>query len=63
MRAVYLLFAVWMAFVAQGAAPTLVVASWNVENLFDTEDDPDNEGDDGFTPRGWMRWTPSRYRL
>lgn len=63
MRAVYLLLAVWMAFTAHGAASTLVVASWNVENLFDTEDDPDNEGDDGFTPRGWMRWTPSRYRL
>ncbi len=63
MRAVYLLFAVWMAFVAQGAAPTLVVASWNVENLFDTEDDPDNEGDDAYTPSGWVRWTPARYRL
>ena len=41
----------------------LVVASWNVENLFDTEDDPANKGDDGFTPRGWMRWTAARYRL
>ncbi|MDX9866370.1 MAG: endonuclease/exonuclease/phosphatase family protein [Kiritimatiellia bacterium] len=49
------------AFAAEPAP--LVVASWNVENLFDTEDDPANEGDDGFTPRGWMRWTGERYRL
>lgn len=47
---------------AQGAE-RLVVASWNVENLFDTEDDPTCEGDDGYTPRGWMRWTSARYAL
>ncbi|HRR33650.1 MAG TPA: endonuclease/exonuclease/phosphatase family protein, partial [Kiritimatiellia bacterium] len=45
------------------ATTTLVVASWNVENLFDTEDDPNNEGDDAYTPNGWVRWTPARYRL
>jgi len=48
---------------AWGASNTLVVASWNVENLFDTEDDPANEGDDGYTPRGWGRWTEARYTL
>lgn len=41
----------------------LVVASWNVENLFDTEDDPTHDGDDGYTPRGWSRWTEARYAL
>ena len=41
----------------------VVVASWNVENLFDTEDDPANKGDDGYTPRGWCRWTEARYAL
>ena len=46
-----------------GASNTVVVASWNVENLFDTEDDPANEGDDGYTPHGWSRWTPARYAL
>lgn len=46
-----------------GASNAVVVASWNVENLFDTEDDPANEGDDGYTPRGWSRWTPERYAL
>lgn len=48
---------------ARGASNMVVVASWNVENLFDTEDDPENKGDDGFTPRGWMRWTVARYAL
>ena len=46
-----------------GASDKVVVASWNVENLFDTLDDPSNEGDDGFTPHGWMRWTDARYAL
>jgi endonuclease/exonuclease/phosphatase family metal-dependent hydrolase len=48
---------------APDASNRLVIASWNVENLFDTDDDPDNPGDDDFTPRGWTRWTPERYVL
>jgi endonuclease/exonuclease/phosphatase family metal-dependent hydrolase len=40
---------------------TLVVASWNVENLFDTEDDPVNPNDDCYTPEGWTRWSTFRY--
>ena len=40
----------------------VVVASWNVENLFDADDDPDNPGDDEYTPGGWTRWTEPRYR-
>lgn len=40
---------------------TLVVASWNVENLFDTIDDPDNLNDDSYTPDGWTHWTTFRY--
>ncbi|MGI6572062.1 MAG: hypothetical protein ACOX19_01235 [Fermentimonas sp.] len=34
---------------------------YNVENLFDTRDDPLKD-DDEFLPEGFMRWTPSRYR-
>jgi len=34
-----------------------------VENLFDTVDDPDNKGDDGFLPGGWQRWTEARYQV
>jgi endonuclease/exonuclease/phosphatase family metal-dependent hydrolase len=56
------LFAALIAF-SVVASDRLIVASWNVENLFDTEDDPLNEGDNGYTPRGWMRWTNARYAL
>jgi endonuclease/exonuclease/phosphatase family metal-dependent hydrolase len=36
------------------------VMFYNVENLFDTVDDPDTN-DDEFTPSGARRWTPRRY--
>lgn len=39
------------------------VATWNVENLFDTENDPDHTGDDEFTTEGWRRWSEERYQL
>jgi endonuclease/exonuclease/phosphatase family metal-dependent hydrolase len=48
---------------ATAGSNTLVIASWNVENLFDPADDPDNPGDDEYTPRGWTGWTPVRYTL
>lgn len=35
---------------------------WNVENLFDTIDDP-VKADDEFTPQGSLRWTPKRLQL
>jgi len=48
---------------AQNVTPReLTVVSWNVENLFDTDNDPQNPADDAFTPRGWQRWTEKRYR-
>ncbi len=37
------------------------VAFYNVENLFDTEDDP-NTFDDDFTPNGKQKWTTERYQ-
>jgi endonuclease/exonuclease/phosphatase family metal-dependent hydrolase len=49
---------------APAAAPAtnrLVIASWNVENLFDPFGDPDNPGSVDFTSSGWARWTPARY--
>ena len=58
-----------MALVSRGGEPApvaasrpVVVASWNVENLFDADDDPANPGDDEYTPAGWTRWTEPRYR-
>ncbi len=38
------------------------IAFYNVENLFDTEDDPDNPGDDEFTPGGSYAWTQEKYQ-
>ena len=53
----------WTAVAAPAKEGTaVVVASWNVENLFDADDDPDNPGDDEFTPAGWTHWTEPRYR-
>ena len=48
---------------ATEAAPApFFVANWNVENLFDTVDDPDNDGDDEFLPNNpTTRWTQVRY--
>jgi endonuclease/exonuclease/phosphatase family metal-dependent hydrolase len=37
------------------------VAFYNLENLFDYEDDPNNPGDDDFTPTGAYNWTPAKY--
>jgi endonuclease/exonuclease/phosphatase family metal-dependent hydrolase len=36
------------------------VMFYNVENLFDTEDDP-KKNDNEFTPKGFRRWTNKRY--
>ena len=44
-------------------AGELYVAFWNVENLFDTDDDPNLEGDEEFTPDGPKKWTPGRFGL
>jgi len=36
---------------------------YNLENLFYPADDPENEGDDAFTPEGERHWTWYRYRV
>ena len=35
------------------------IAFWNLENLFDYEDDPENPGDDEFLPD--KEWDQDRY--
>ena len=40
---------------------TLRIMSYNVENLFDTLDDPDTEDED-FTPGGYYKWNNSKYQ-
>ncbi|NNC62223.1 MAG: endonuclease [Eudoraea sp.] len=37
------------------------IAFYNLENLFDTRNDP-HKLDDDFTPKGFKKWTPKRYR-
>ncbi|MEX2308517.1 MAG: endonuclease/exonuclease/phosphatase family protein [Pirellulales bacterium] len=53
-----------LAFLLIGARATradeFYIASWNVENLFDLEDDPDVEMDEDFTPEAPKRWTAER---
>lgn len=44
-----------------GAADTLVVMSYNIENFFDPEDNP-AKNDDDFTPDGQYHWTLSRMK-
>ncbi len=43
------------------AQSELRVMFYNVENLFDTKDDP-LKNDDEFLPDGVMHWTPKRYK-
>ena len=41
-------------------ADELCIATWNVENLFDLEDDPNVQYDEDFTPQAPNRWTKER---
>ncbi|MHC5114166.1 MAG: endonuclease/exonuclease/phosphatase family protein [Planctomycetota bacterium] len=45
------------------SAEELYAAFWNVENLFDTVDDPRTEKDEEFTPRAPKKWTPERFDI
>jgi len=58
-----LLFALLFVVRAVAASNQVVVASWNVENLFDPYNDPANPGAVDFTPQGWAHWTPELYAL
>lgn len=47
---------------ASASPDRFYVANWNVENLYDTVDDPDNFGDDEFLPNNpTTQWTRVRY--
>ena len=39
------------------------VAFYNVENLFDTIDDPNNSWDEARTPNGEDKWTDKKYNI
>lgn len=46
--------------------PTVIesvrIGFYNMENLFDTIDDPENSQDDEFLPTSNKQWTPTRYQ-
>lgn len=46
---------------AQRPVRTAVIGFYNVENLFDTQDDP-KTSDEEFTPTGFRQWDETRYR-
>lgn len=47
---------------AQKSMQISAIAFYNVENLFDTLDDPKNWGDDEFLPHGTYNYTPKVYQ-
>ncbi len=44
-----------------GKLKAVTIAFYNMENLFDTEDDP-TINDEEFLPKGTYEWTPERYK-
>lgn len=58
--AALLLFALSLFHVPKLHADDLVIASWNCENLFDTEDDPNVKGDEEYTPESPKKWTKEK---
>lgn len=56
---VVVFFTVWSAF-ADNPQNTIRIATWNVENLFDTVTNQPGGADEEFTPGSWRRWTPAR---
>lgn len=67
MKIRYILLSVFLSFGivkghAQKSYAAYCAAFYNVENLFDTEDDLDNPGDDDYLPDGANSWTPAKYQ-
>ncbi|NLN72848.1 MAG: endonuclease [Bacteroidales bacterium] len=50
----------WASFDDRPRTNSARICFYNVENLFDTENDPE-KNDDAFTPDGTYRWTKRRY--
>lgn len=56
-----LLLGITLVFAQQKNYSVYSIAFYNIENLFDTEDDPDNPGDDEFLPGSAYNWTQDKY--
>ncbi len=53
----------WLGRASLSHASEFYIAFWNVENLFDLEDDPAVELDEDFTPQAPKRWTQERLEI
>ncbi len=58
---IYLLIILFVGEVSAQRVDTLIIGSWNLENLFDYHNDPD-KNDEEFTPDGNKKWTKERYK-
>lgn len=56
----FILFFTGFLHAQQPAKPAARIAFWNVENLFDTINDP-KTNDEDFLPNGKMKWSSERY--
>ena len=59
---VTLLLLVQLPLHAADTVNRIIVMTWNVENLFDADNDPTKPGAAEFTPDSWRRWTDARYK-
>src|SRR5215207_1430041 len=44
-------------------AEEFFIGSWNLENLFDTKDDPSIKGDEEYMPESAKHWTKERLEI
>jgi endonuclease/exonuclease/phosphatase family metal-dependent hydrolase len=59
--AALVLFALCLVHTTSSArADEFFIGSWNLENLFDTKDDPSVKGDEEYTPEAAKHWTKER---
>lgn len=56
-----LLLSITLVYAQQKNYTVYSLAFYNIENLFDIEDDPDNPGDDEFLPASAYNWTQDKY--
>lgn len=60
-KIVFLISILSILFYSCQAQSNIYVAFWNLENLFDTVDDPDNPGDDEFLPSSKSNWQDEKF--
>lgn len=59
---IFILLVLGNSVYAQNAKQNYVIGFYNLENLFDTFDDP-AKNDEQFLPEGSNKWTPAKYKI